>query len=54
MEIKVEGNTLTIKATLDAGIPSKSGKTLVVATTNGFQKIAGTNYAVSLNVIKSR
>jgi hypothetical protein len=54
VDIKVEGNVLTIKATLEAGTPSKSGKTMVVSTTSGFQKIAGTNLSVSLNVIKSR
>jgi phosphosulfolactate phosphohydrolase-like enzyme len=52
MEIKVVGDTLTIKATLGKGTPSASGKTLVVATTNGFKVVEG--YKVSLNVIKAR
>ena len=54
MEIKVEGDKLTITCTLGSGVPSSSGKTLVVATTNGFQAVTGTDIRVSLNVIKSR
>lgn len=54
MEIKVEGSTLTITCPLSSGVPSKSGKTLVVATTNGFIDIAGSNIKVSLNVIKPK
>ena len=54
MEIKVEGNTLTITCPLGSGVPSKSGKTNIVATTNGFTAVAGTDIRVSLNVIKAR
>ena len=54
MDIKVVGNRLTITCTLGEGTPSSSGKTLVVATTNGFQTVAGTDFKVSLNVIKAR
>ena len=54
MDIKLEGNKLTITATLDSGTPSASGKTMVVATTNGFVAVAGTDIKVSLNVIKPR
>lgn len=54
MDIKLDGNTLTIKAVVSSGVPSASGKTLVVATTNGFIAVAGTDLKVSLNVIKSR
>ena len=54
MEIKVTGDKLTITATLGGGVPSSTGKTLVVATTNGFQAIEGTDYRVSLNVIKAK
>ena len=49
MEIKVEGDKLTINTTL-----ASTGKTLVVATTNGFQAVAGTDIRVSLNVIKPK
>jgi len=54
MEIKVVGNKLTITADLGSGVPSSTGKTLVVATTNGFQAVAGTDIRVSLNVVKPR
>ena len=54
MEIKVEGNTLTITCPLGSGVPSKSGKTLVVATTNGFADVPNSNIKVSLNVIKPK
>ena len=54
MEIKVKGDKLTITTTLGSGIPSSTGKTLIVATTNGFQAVAGTDIRVSLNVIKPK
>ena len=54
MEIKVDGDKLTLVCTLGKGVPSSSGKTLVVATTNGFVRVAGSNVKVSLNVIKPR
>lgn len=54
MDIKVEGNKLVLTCTLGAGVPSSTGKSLVVATTNGFQSVTGTDYRVSLNVIKTR
>lgn len=54
MEIKVEGNTLTIICPLGSGVPSQSGRSLVVATTNGFTPVANSNIRVSLNVIKPR
>lgn len=54
MDIKLDGNVLTIKAVIGSGVPSSSGKSLVVATTNGFVAVAGTDIKVSLNVIKSR
>jgi len=54
MEIKVDGEKLTITATLSSGVPSSTGKSLVVATTNGFMAVAGTDIRVSLNVIKPR
>ena len=54
MEIKLSGNTLTITAQLSDGVPSKSGKSNIVATTNGFVGVDGSDIKVSLNVIKPR
>ena len=54
MEIKITGDKLTITATLSDGVPSSTGKTLVVATTNGFVAVADSDIRVSLNVIKPR
>ncbi len=54
MEIKVTGNKLVITCDLGSGVPSKSGKTQIVATTNGFVAVAGSDIRVSLNVIKPR
>lgn len=54
MEVVVKGNIMTITCPLSDGTTSRSGKTLVVATTSGFQPVAGTDYRVSLNVIKAR
>ena len=54
MEIKLTGNTLTITATISSGVPSKSGKSNIVATTNGFIPVEGSDIKVSLNVIKPR
>lgn len=42
VDIKQEGSKLVITIDLDAkGSPSKSGKTLVVATTSGNKPVAG-------------
>ena len=54
MEIKVEGNNLVIKTPLSSGVPSRSRKTLVVASTNGFVDVVDSNIRVSLNVIKPK
>ena len=54
MDIKIEGNKLTIVTTISSGVSSKSGKTLIVATTNGFVPVEGSDLKVSLNVIKPR
>ena len=55
MEIKLEGNRLTITTDLGNGVSSKSGKTLIMATTSGFITVAGhPELRVSLNVIKSK
>ncbi len=54
MNIKIVGNKLHIETELSAGTLSGSGKNLVVATTNGFVQVDGSNVKVSLNVIKPR
>jgi len=54
MEFRVSGNTLTITCQLSPGTSSKSGKTLLVASTNGFMPVEGSNLRVSLNVIKPK
>lgn len=54
MDIKLEGDKLTITATISSGVPSSSGKTLVVATTNGFVSVPDSDIKVSLNVVKPR
>ena len=54
MDIKLEVNKLTIAVLLGDGTPSASGKTLVVATTNGFISVAGSDIRLSLNVVKPR
>jgi hypothetical protein len=50
MDIKIDGNKFTITGTLSAGTPSATGKSLIVATTNGF--VQSGDYSVSLNIIK--
>ena len=54
MEIKLTGDKLTITCTIGSGVPSSSGKSLIVATTNGFVPVADSDIKVSLNVIKPR
>ena len=54
INIKIEGNQLTITATISSGVPSSSGKTLVVCSSNGFIPIPGSDLKLSINVIKPR
>lgn len=54
MDIKVTGNTLTITCQISSGVPSRSGKTMIVATTNGFVPVENSDIRVSLNVIKAK
>ena len=53
MKVTIEKNELVIRIPLQKPTPSKSGKTLVVATTGGFvqtdAKVDGKPVAVSLN-----
>ena len=53
--LKVDGNKLTITVDLskDHG-PSKSGKTTIIATSSGNQKIEGTDAMIGLNVYTKR
>lgn len=53
--LKVDGNKLTITVDLskDHG-PSKSGKTIIIATSSGNQKIDGTDAIIGLNVYTKR
>ena len=54
MQVKIEGEELVIRAPLSKGTPSKSGKTLIVATTNGFTPVPDSDIKVSLNAFKYR
>lgn len=49
MDIKVENNRLIINLPITEGVPSASGKTLVVASTNGFVRVPDTEISVSVN-----
>ncbi len=53
--LKVDGDKLTISVDLskDHG-PSKSGKTIIIATSSGNQKIDGTDAIIGLNVYTKR
>jgi hypothetical protein len=49
--MKVEGRELVLRINLDADLgPSKSGKTTVIATTNGNQPIPGCPVATFIGV----
>lgn len=50
-EIKEDKLIIEIDLTQDFG-PSKSGKTITIASTRGNQKIEGTNAVIGLNVYK--
>jgi hypothetical protein len=52
IQATVKNGKLTIIADLDGTSTSKSGKSIVVATTSGFVKLDGISY--SLNVIKGK
>lgn len=55
VEIRVANGTMTITCPVNGqGTPSSSGKSMVVATTNGFVLVDGSDLKVSLNVIKPR
>jgi hypothetical protein len=50
-EVKDNKLIIEIDLTKDFG-PSKSGKTITIASTRGNQKIEGTNAVIGLNVYK--
>ena len=54
-ELKVDGNKLTITVDLskDHG-PSKSGKTIIIATSSGNKPIEGTDAIIGLNIYTKR
>jgi hypothetical protein len=54
METTLKGNTLTVEMELSKGERSKSGKSLIVFSTNGFKKVDNSEYQISINVIKSK
>ena len=54
MKATVNGNKVTIEAELTPGVPSSTGKSLLVFTTGGFVPIEGTGFKVAINIIKSR
>jgi hypothetical protein len=53
VEWKIDGDKLIIEVDLTKEFgPSKSGKTITIASTRGNQKIEGTNAIIGLNVYK--
>ena len=50
IEVKSEGDKITIIVTPTQGVVSKSGKSLVVGSTNGFVSVGV--YKLNLNLIK--
>jgi len=53
IETKVTGTKLTITVDLSKTFgPSKSGKTIIIASTEGSQKIDGADAAIGLNIYK--
>lgn len=55
VEIHVDGNILTIKVDLTKEFgPSSSGKTIIVASTEGNVDVSGSGVKVGLNCYKPR
>jgi len=52
MKLEVKNGNLVITCPINGGVPSKSGKSLVVASTNGFVEVKGSDIKVNLNAIK--
>ena len=54
IKLEVKEGTLVITCPINGGVPSRTGKSLVVATTNGFADVPGSDIRVNLNAIKPR
>ncbi|MBF0120412.1 MAG: hypothetical protein HQK79_16375 [Desulfobacterales bacterium] len=55
VEMKVEGDQLVIKVDLNKDFgPSKSGKTIIIASTEGNKKIENTEAYIGLNIYKKK
>jgi hypothetical protein len=54
MKATLKGNVLTVEMELGKGERSKSGKSLIMFTTGGFQLVEGTDLQINLNVIKPK
>ena len=55
MELKVEGNILTIKVDLSKEFgPSASGKTIIIASTEGNVTVPDRDEKIGLNVYRKR
>ncbi len=53
VDMQVEGNILTIKVDLSKNYgPSNSGKSFVIATTEGNQTVKGSECKIGLNIYK--
>ena len=55
VELKVEGNTLTIKVDLTKEFgPSASGKTIIIASTEGNMSLPDRDEKIGLNVYRKK
>ena len=55
VEMKIEGNTLVIRVDLSKELgPSSSGKTTIIATTEGNISVPGREEKVGLNVYRKK
>jgi hypothetical protein len=54
IKLEVKNKFLIITCPVNGGTPSKTGKSLVVATTNGFVEVPNSDIRVNLNAIKPR
>ena len=49
---KIENGCLILSIPITNGTVSKSGKSILVASTGGFQKVDGTQYSISYNITR--
>ena len=55
VEMKVEGSTLVIRVDLTKEFgPSASGKTIIIASTEGNQSVPGRDEKIGLNVYRKK